>query len=62
MVADLNMSQGKMSNFVSFQMFGFTLVIKLRKKIDFENYLSTSILCHQNKNDARFEYNLSEKV
>ena len=62
MAADLNMSQRKMSNFVSFQMFGFTLVIKLRKKINSENHLSTSILCHQNKNDARFEYNLSKKV
>ena len=30
MVSDLNMSHGKMSDFVSFPLFGFTLVIKLR--------------------------------
>ena len=29
-VLDLNMSHGKMSNFVSFPLFGVTLVIKLR--------------------------------
>ena len=30
MVSDLNMSHGKMSDLVSFPLFGFTLVIKLR--------------------------------
>ena len=36
MVWDLNMSHGKMSNFIiSFPLFGFTLVIKLRN-LDFE--------------------------
>ena len=30
MVSNLNMSHGKMSDFVSFPLFGFTLVIKLR--------------------------------
>ena len=30
MVSDLNMSHGKRSDFVSFPLFGFTLVIKLR--------------------------------
>ena len=31
MMSDLSMSHEKMSDFVSFPMFGFTLVIKLRK-------------------------------
>ena len=31
MVSDLNMSNGKMSDFVSFSLFGLTLVIKLGK-------------------------------
>ena len=35
MSSDLNMSHGKMSDFVSFPLFGFTLVIKLRN-FDFE--------------------------
>ena len=30
MVSDLNMFNGKMSDFVSFSLFGFILVIKLR--------------------------------
>ena len=30
MLSDLNMSHGKMSDFVSIPLFGFTLVIKLR--------------------------------
>ena len=29
MTSDLNMSHGKMSDFVSFPLFGFTLIIKL---------------------------------
>ena len=35
MVSDFNMPDGKMSDFVSFPFFGFTLVIKLRN-FDFE--------------------------
>ena len=35
MVSDLNMSHGKMSDFVSFPLFGFTLVTKQRN-CDFE--------------------------
>ena len=35
MTPDLNMSDRKMSYFVSFPLFGFTLVIKLRN-FDFE--------------------------
>ena len=30
MMSDLNMSQGKMSDFVPFPLFGFTLFIKVR--------------------------------
>ena len=36
MLSDLNMSYGKMSGFVSFLLFGFSLVIKLRN-FDFES-------------------------
>ena len=36
MVSNLNMSYRKMSDFVSFPLFGFTLVIKLRN-FDFES-------------------------
>ena len=35
MMSDLNMSFEKMSDFVSFSLFGFTVVIKLRN-FDFE--------------------------
>ena len=37
MLLDLNMSPGKMSDFVSFPLFGFALVIKLRN-FDFESH------------------------
>ena len=37
MLLDLNMSHGKMSDFVSFLLFGFALVIKLRN-FDFESH------------------------
>ena len=37
MVSDLNIPHGKMSDFVSFPWFGFTLVIKLRNS-DFESH------------------------
>ena len=36
-MSDLNKSYGKMSNFVSFPLFGFTLLIKLRN-FDFESH------------------------
>ena len=39
---DLNMSQGKMSDFVSVPLLGFTLVIKLRN-FDFERHAHTLI-------------------
>ena len=37
MTSDLNMSHGKMFDFISFQLFGFTLAIKLRN-FDFESH------------------------
>ena len=37
MTSDLNISHGKMSDFVSFPLFEFTLVIKL-KNFDFQSY------------------------
>ena len=37
MVSDLNMPPGKMSGFVSFPLFGVSLVIKLRN-FDFEGH------------------------
>ena len=37
MASDLNMSYGKMSDFVSFPLFGFTLAIKLRN-FNFEGH------------------------
>ena len=37
MLLDLNMSHEKMSDFVSFPLFGFALVIKLRN-FDFESH------------------------
>ena len=42
MVSDLNMSHGKMSDFVSFPLFGFTLVIKLTN-FDFESHWNNLI-------------------
>ena len=37
MVSNLNISYGKMSDFVSFPLFGFTLVKKM-KNFDFESH------------------------
>ena len=37
MVSDLNMSNGKMSDFVSFPLFQFTFFIKMRN-FDFEDH------------------------
>ena len=36
MMSDLNMARGKISDFFSFPLFGFTVAIKLRN-FDFEN-------------------------
>ena len=48
MVSDLNMSLGKMSDFVSFPLFGFTLVIK-PINFDFESHGNTLIFFDKNK-------------
>ena len=37
MMSDLNIPCGKMSDFISFSFFGFTLVMKL-KNFDFESH------------------------
>ena len=50
MVSDLTMSRGKMSDFVSFSLFGFTLVINL-KKFDFKGHENTLIFFDK-KNDV----------
>ena len=42
MMSDLDMSYGKMSDFVSFPSFGFPLVIKLRN-FDFESHWNSLI-------------------
>ena len=54
MTSDLNMSHGKMSDFVSFLLFGFTLIIKLRN-FDFESH-SNAVIFFDKKIDVRFEY------
>ena len=40
MMSELNMSYGKLSDFVSFLLLEFTLIIKLRN-FDFENHCNT---------------------
>ena len=55
MVTDLNMSHRKMSDFVSFPLFGFTLVIKLRN-FDFESHWNTLIFFDKKRYGVRFEY------
>ena len=52
-MSDLNMSLGKMSDFVSFPLFGFILVIKLRN-FNFESHWNT-LICFDKKS-VRFEY------
>ena len=54
MNSDLNMSHGKMSDFVSFLLLGFTLIIKLRN-FDFESH-SNAVIFFDKKIDVRFEY------
>ena len=54
------MSHGKMSDFVSFPLFGFTLVIKL-KIFDFEGHQNT-LITFDKKNNIRFDYVLSNSV
>ena len=54
-MSDLNMSLGKMSDFVSFPLFGFTLVIKLRN-FDFESHWNILIFFNKKRYGVRFEY------
>ena len=55
-MSDFNMSHRKMSDFVSFPFFGFTLVIKLRS-FDFESHLNPFIFFDKEiRYGVRFEY------
>ena len=54
MISDLNMSHGKMPDFISFTLFGFTLVIKLIN-FDFESYQNTLIFFDKKRYGVRFE-------
>ena len=55
MMLDLNMFFEKMTDFILFPLFRFTLIIKLRN-FDFESYLNTLILFKKKIYDARFQY------
>ena len=48
MTSNLNVPHEKMTDFVSFLLFRFTLVIKLRN-FDFENHRNTLIFFYQKK-------------
>ena len=54
-MSDLNMSHGKMSNFVSIPLFGFTLVIKLGN-FQFERQWNILIFFDEERYVVRFEY------
>ena len=53
-MSDLNFIHEKTSDFVSFQLFGLTLVIKLRK-FDFESHRNILIFSDKKRYDVRFE-------
>ena len=56
MTSDLNMFLDEMVEFVSFPLFGFTLVIKLTN-FDFESHWNNLIFfLYKKKSDVRFEY------
>ena len=55
MVSDLNISNGKMSDFVLFSLFGFTSVIKLIN-FDFESHGNILIFFDKKRYGVRFEY------
>ena len=55
MMSDLNISYGKISDFISFLMFGSNLVIKV-KIFDFENLWNTLIFLDKKRYDVRYEY------
>ena len=54
-MSDGNMFLGKMSDFVSIPLFGFTLVIKLRY-FDFESHSNIFIFFDKERYGIRFEY------
>ena len=49
------MSHRNLSGFVSFPLFGFTLVIKLRN-FNFESHRNALIFLDKKRYDVRFEY------
>ena len=55
MMLDLNMFFEKMTDFILFPLFRFTLIIKLRN-FDFESYLNTLIFFKKKIYDVRFQY------
>ena len=55
LVSDLNMPHRKMSDFVSFSLFGFTLVIKPRNSA-FEYHLNALIYFDKKGYAVRFKY------
>ena len=55
MVSDLNMSHGKMSDFVLFRLFRFTLVIKLRN-FNFESHWNTLFFFDKKRYGVRLDY------
>ena len=59
MIWDLNMSHEKMSGFVSFLLFGLTLLIKPRE-FNFKSHWNTIFFIR--KRDLRFEFVLSNSV
>ena len=60
MMSDLNISHGKMSDFVSFPLFRVTLVMKLRN-LNFKVRENT-LMFFDKENDVRFDYVLSNSV
>ena len=58
MTSDLNMSNVKMADFVSFPLLGFNLVMKLR--FYFEIHLNTLIFFDKKRYGIRFEDSLLE--
>ena len=57
----LNMSHGKMPDFVSIPLFGFTLIIKVRN-FKFESHWNISMFFDKGKYGVRFEYVLWKHV
>ena len=61
MTSYLNMSHGKIADFVSFPLLGFTLVIKLRK-FDFGSHWNTLIFFAKKRYGFRFQCVLRKNV